>query len=351
MRLSVLIIDDDDDKAKRIEQVVEAALGSEHVSITRASDAHGGQEALARERFDVLVLDLLLPRRPGEDPAPETGVRILERLLRTNALKTPGVVIGLSQHADLCKEYEAVFRNELWYLLSYDATNRDWETMFTRRLQNALAFRESATGRVVVSVHGIRTRGAWQKEITPILNRSGFVAEPADYGRFNIFQLMLERQRGKKVKWLRDKYPEICRRNGLGEESARYPSVIAHSFGTFLVAHLLEDYSNVRFDRIILYGSIVRCNFPWAKMLATGRVQAVLNEHGGRDIWATCAHLCVPRAGPSGGRRGFDKVNDSRFHQTYHPTLGHSDLLNEGWYEDRWIPFLQGRDPKTTEGV
>ena len=36
----------------------------------------------------------------------------------------------------------------------------------------------------VISLHGIRTRGPWQKDIAPLLAENGFVPHPLDFGYF-----------------------------------------------------------------------------------------------------------------------------------------------------------------------
>ncbi len=58
---------------------------------------------------------------------------------------------------------------------------------------------EAETARVVISLHGIRTRGKWQKELAPLLNQSGFTAVLSDYGYFNALELLLPWSREKRV--------------------------------------------------------------------------------------------------------------------------------------------------------
>src|ERR1051325_2864688 len=102
---------------------------------------------------------------------------------------------------------------------------------------------------IVISLHGIRTRGGWQKELTQTLNESGFVHVPLDYGFFGALQLLLPFARRKKVDWFRDRYGQAV---GDGPP----PSLIAHSFGTYIATEAMRIYPSVRFDRIILCGSI-----------------------------------------------------------------------------------------------
>ena len=90
---------------------------------------------------------------------------------------------------------------------------------------------------IVVSVHGIRTRGKWQKELVPFLNRAGYHSSPVDYGYFWALFLLFPSARRRKIDWFRDEY--LTR-------TAGYPRqfIIAHSFGTYIVAERSKSTQN-----------------------------------------------------------------------------------------------------------
>src|SRR5688572_29881867 len=54
---------------------------------------------------------------------------------------------------------------------------------------------------IVASVHGIRTRGKWQKELVPVLSQAGFTPVPLDYGNFWALELLIPQFRRRKVEW------------------------------------------------------------------------------------------------------------------------------------------------------
>jgi hypothetical protein len=192
---------------------------------------------------------------------------------------------------------------------------------------------------MVFSLHGIRTRGKWQKDVVPLLAQAGFTPVPLDYGPFLAFQLLRKRSREKKIDWFRDEYTRQCARLGCDR-----PSIIAHSLGSYLVAEALEKYASIKIDRAILCGSIVRRQFPWKKLFASGQVRAVLNQYGGNDFWARVVEWVVSDAGQS-GLRGFDDQNEFLDQQT-HAKFGHSDYFYDLNYKENWIPFLQGKHPQ-----
>jgi pimeloyl-ACP methyl ester carboxylesterase len=186
---------------------------------------------------------------------------------------------------------------------------------------------------VVISLHGIRTRGIWQKELAPELALGGFVPYALDYGSFGALQLVRPSSLDKKVRWLLGEYDRIraitrCER----------PSVIAHSFGTLQVAHLLQKYSEVIFDKVILTAGIVPIDFPWSNLLGKQRVLWVMNEYGGKDIWPKLAGLVVPNAGRCGAAP-FSSTHRA-LHQLEHPFHRHSDYFSHGHFRYRWLPTL-----------
>lgn len=107
------------------------------------------------------------------------------------------------------------------------------------------------------------------------------------------------------------------------------PDVIAHSFGTWLFGHLLEDEltrrpeERLRFGRIILTGCVLRPDFDWKKLKDAELVDDVLNHYGSKDPIVPLAHATIWDSGPS-GRRGFDgdQVLNVRAEG-----CGHSDLF------------------------
>jgi hypothetical protein len=174
--------------------------------------------------------------------------------------------------------------------------------------------------REVFSLHGIRTRGKWQKEIVPLLSRANLNPVPLDYGYFMAVRLLFSSSRSRRVDWFRDEYMKQCDRLRCSR-----PSIIAHSFGTYLLAAAMEKYPQLVFDRIVLCGSIIRRDFPWQELITRGQVRAVLNQYGGRDAWVCLVEWFVPDAGPLGGQ-GFD--SNAVIMQQNHPKFNHSDYFS-----------------------
>ncbi len=187
----------------------------------------------------------------------------------------------------------------------------------------------------VISLHGIRTRGEWQKALSGALSASGFVYRPADFGFFSSLSLVNPMSREKKISWFLDLYTrELERTNG--------PiSIVAHSFGSYLVAKVLEDYPEVRFERVIFCGSIVSVEFDWETIINRGQVGEVLNQYARRDSWVRVAQWVVDDAGPA-GYKGFTARHPKLFQQLF-KNFTHSQYFYDLNFTKNWVPFLQGK--------
>lgn len=197
--------------------------------------------------------------------------------------------------------------------------------------------------KLVLSLHGIRTRGAWQKELNSEIQDAGLKHVALDYGFFGVLKLLIPYFRRRQVEWFRDEYTKIRERY-----PSETPSVIAHSFGTYLVASALELYRETTFDRIIFSGSIVRQDFDWSGAISRGQVNGVLNECAKRDIWVKLGSWLISDAGPSGAR-GFNDAASGSVRQRYHDLFTHSDYLYSLNYHENWIPFLRRGEPNELE--
>jgi hypothetical protein len=194
----------------------------------------------------------------------------------------------------------------------------------------------------VMLIHGIRTNGEWQKQFADALSDPAVTLphHTHDFGNFSIWRFRSRRQRDQKVDHFYDWYCHIRSRAVARPERNRdfRPSVVAHSFGSYIVGHALRKYADLTLGRVILCGSILPVDFDWTTVVGRSQLWEVTNDYGVVDFWAGHAHWLVPDAGPSGAR-GFELdsplVRNRRFE--YHL---HSDYFREGHYHT-WIRILQ----------
>jgi len=183
----------------------------------------------------------------------------------------------------------------------------------------------------VIAIHGMNTRGAWQEAFTWHLATTWGQSVPVavyKYG-FVIAGVIMAWRRNKLRQSLRAKLAAL--RDEARDRGFRgKPDVIAHSFGTWLFGHLLEEelkrseMDRLTFGRLILTGCVLRPDFNWKRIKDAMLVDDVLNHYASKDRIVPLAHFTIYDSGPS-GRRGFDgdEVINVRA-----ADLGHSDLFS-----------------------
>ncbi len=191
---------------------------------------------------------------------------------------------------------------------------------------------KSKMKRIALLIHGIRSQGDWQERVVNKLEEGKVVKVfPIRYRYFNAFEFLspiLTRSRPisrvkKQLRIVKEKYPS-------GEIS-----IIAQSFGAYIVGHLLKKNKDLKIRHLILFGSVLPREYEWEDV--SGQVGEIVNECGKRDIWPVLAKATSWGYGAS-GTHGFGHVLvKDRFHNS-----GHGEYIEEeGFVENYWKPFIE----------
>ncbi len=202
-----------------------------------------------------------------------------------------------------------------------------------RRPSTAAAVNRSTEPHTVILIHGIRTTALWQNSIRRALEDQGFKVQPTNYGNFDLLRFLCPGQFFRRR--VADDITRQIRQTIRMAEGAKC-SIIAHSFGTFIVASMLRHHADLEFRRIILCGSIVRYKFPFEEYSSRFE-QPLINEVGTRDIWPVLAETVTTGYG-SAGTYGFRRpaVRDR-----WHNGKTHSAFLKREFCVRYWVPYLR----------
>jgi serine/threonine-protein kinase len=193
-----------------------------------------------------------------------------------------------------------------------------------------------ADGHKAVALHGIRTHAAWQRAFSEVAHEAGIDVrmDKWNFGYFSVFRFLSPWSRQARVSWFREAYEAEF---GVNEGSVLAPSIVAHSFGTYILGNAMLRYPYLRFERVLLCGSILPVDFPWDEIIARGQVRHVRNEYGSHDLATRIVGWFIPGTGPS-GIDGFTAqgpaVSQERF------SFSHSEYFSRAHMTGRWLPFL-----------
>jgi len=195
--------------------------------------------------------------------------------------------------------------------------------------------------KALISVHGMKTTGAWQKEITTELQLARILYAPVDYG-FALGSVLRSKKAETVAEVIVQKFEHIRLR-----QPALRISAVAHSFGTLALGRALQRTSDFRLERAIFYASVLQRMFPWTTIAKRGQVLRVLNETCRADLLPKLAGIALRGPSGSSGCYGFSDLAGGMVHNREDEWSGHSGLGTRLHCEQVWIPFiLRGKLPK-----
>ena len=166
----------------------------------------------------------------------------------------------------------------------------------------------------VVLIHGIMTAAGWRERIGNELERADSRLTPIKVGYefFDVVRFWLP-----IGPWRRTAADTVWKKTEsvFGNPNIDHVSVIAHSFGTWIVGHLFTN-RGLRFHRVILCGAVLDTKFEsWDRVksqIDSANFQddpnaIVVNDCGTRDVWPIFAKFATS------GLRRFRAVGLSTF--------------------------------------
>ncbi|WP_250441861.1 hypothetical protein [Caballeronia sp. AZ1_KS37] len=132
MKLHVLLVEDDDDKAEAVETVVSGA-GHE---VNRAKDLVSAKRLLLGTHFDAAILDIQIPIREGEEPDASGGGRLIREIELNGLVHRPRYIVGLSQYSDADERCGQALSENAFGFIHYDGASSVWKERLRRFLEH-----------------------------------------------------------------------------------------------------------------------------------------------------------------------------------------------------------------------
>src|ERR1700753_3596387 len=108
--MKVLIVEDDTVKYGRL-HVSLTSDGMVPGDIVHAVCAADALSRLQETRFDLMLLDVNLPRRLGEQPVRGGGIEVLREIARNSEYHPPRYVVGVTAFQDAVEEFGSEFED------------------------------------------------------------------------------------------------------------------------------------------------------------------------------------------------------------------------------------------------
>jgi len=195
---------------------------------------------------------------------------------------------------------------------------------------------------IVILLHGIRDHGLWEDEVAISLRNHGLTPKPIIFGRFDLFRFLFPFSffRKRVIAKVKRQLEVVQHDNPEAKIS-----IIAHSFGTWVVTKIIEDNFLLKFNRLIFCGSVADANFK-SENYSGYFNHPVLNEIGDKDIWPALAKSITWGYGTA----GVEGFSSARATNRRHAGYKHGDFLKKAFCDDHWISFLKGNPENPLSG-
>jgi len=132
--ITILVVDDNQNKIKALRTLIEEY--PEKIEIETATNIIAAKKLMLLNHYDLLILDLGLPLRDGDDPLPINGSNLLSDINRgSGKLIKPFHIIGFSAFDEYMEGFKAQFEDDLWSLVKYDEASITWQKKIATKIE------------------------------------------------------------------------------------------------------------------------------------------------------------------------------------------------------------------------
>ncbi|MBR8272571.1 hypothetical protein KDX15_01900 [Burkholderia cenocepacia] len=123
--MKILIVDDEPRRYGRlISSFKDIGINHDQVDIVpSASDARNKMEVV---KYDLMILDIMLPMWPHSDPDVQHSLNLLFDLREGDDYQKPATILGITADLSIAAESARQFEDWTWHLLHYSATDDEW---------------------------------------------------------------------------------------------------------------------------------------------------------------------------------------------------------------------------------
>ncbi|WP_264403461.1 hypothetical protein [Vibrio owensii] len=342
-----LIVEDNIDKFDSVRNELLKLNISEN-DIDHVDSVNAATNLIKVNVYTMVILDLNLPMIKNSPPVENGGVTLLNKL-KNNPKKynLPSQIIGLTSYEYLKKLHNSDFENLCFSIYDYELG--DWKSVLSNKIAwdaSSNTSRVKPEGRkIVLTVHGIRTLGEWQKKLKHSIeeNYDDIEVETYRYNYFSAFQLLIPRYRKKVITKLSLEIERL---------SQKYPNsrftIFSHSFGTYATVRALEALPiscDLNIDNLVLVSSVMKSEYSFDRLIDKHSINCVYNECGYNDNVLLLSHYACIDMGMA-GRSGFVGTSViNRFYQGGHDFFNRSDTFIDSF----WLPIISGEAEKDVD--
>ncbi|MEW6450039.1 MAG: response regulator [Pseudomonadota bacterium] len=123
--ISILLVEDNPQKIEQTASAIKSAKGSHDLKI--AMNVRDAKSALEQQRFDLLLLDINLPKTPDASPVADGGLEVLRWLKARGSVYRPQYIVGITAFDESFEKAQSEFNNLIWRVISVRLGHNQWQ--------------------------------------------------------------------------------------------------------------------------------------------------------------------------------------------------------------------------------
>lgn len=154
--IKILILDDSVEKVRIIKQFLKEECNIDEKFVDERQTIKEGRKILYENDYDILLLDLVLPRDSESEPTAEESIKFLDEIYFNSEIHIPVHIIGFSQYDELINTHADSFDDKLWHLINFSYTNNSWKDKLKSKICHLISvknrFKEAIEAKTVFDI-------------------------------------------------------------------------------------------------------------------------------------------------------------------------------------------------------
>jgi nucleoside phosphorylase len=136
--MRILVVDDEREKKRQIAEVLRPFVENRTIVVEYAEDVLSAKRTMKKAGFDLLVLDINLPKRSDLPANPGDGLEVLRWLKGAGNAFRPTYIVGLTAFQESFELAASEFDNLIWTILHFEYTDGAWKDRLRKTVQTTL---------------------------------------------------------------------------------------------------------------------------------------------------------------------------------------------------------------------
>lgn len=133
--IKILIVDDSFERVNLIKEAIVRATGKENSHFDVATYSNKARTLIANNIYDILILDIVLPRHDGEALIIDEGITLLNDILaKKHKYYIPQCIIGTSAHEGPATEAQQIFMKRVYQFIPFTILDEEFSDIIYKRI-------------------------------------------------------------------------------------------------------------------------------------------------------------------------------------------------------------------------